>query len=74
MNYFSGVAIEYQKKVKKKVSNSVTNSLVREWGVPEDKVRCITEQLKFSEIQQANSDPSARAVFEECDVDPAVVD
>jgi hypothetical protein len=68
------VATEYQAKVRKKTSDTVVNSLVREWGVSEEKVRCVLGQLKFSQVQQANTDPAAQAVFNECGVDPSVVD
>jgi len=67
-------AAEYQAKVRKKTSDSVVNSLVREWGVSEEKVRCVLGQLRLSQIQQANTDPAAQAVFNECGVDPSVVD
>lgn len=66
-------AAEYQAKVQTKTRNSVVNSLVREWGVPEENVRCVLDQLKISQIQKANTDPAAQAVFKECGVDPAVV-
>lgn len=71
---FDKAAADYQDKVRKKTSDSVVNSLVREWGVSEEKVRCVLGQLKFSQIQQANTDPAAQAVFNECGVDPSVVD
>lgn len=67
-------AAEYQAKVRKKTSDSVVNSLVREWSVSEEQVRCVMAQLKFSQVQQANTDPAVKAVFNECGVDPSVVD
>ena len=73
-NGTDGAAAAYKEKVREKMSNSVVNSLVREWGVPEADVRCVLAQLKLSQIEQVQSDPAVRAVFEECGVDPAVAD
>ena len=66
---------DYQEKVSKKVSDSVVNSLVREWdGVSEEQVRCLLQDLGVMELEKANDDPEVKAVFEKCGIDPAVVD
>lgn len=66
-------AAAYQARVQNKVSDSVVNSLAREWAVSQEDVRCVLGRLKLSQIQRVNSDPDAQAVFEQCGVDPAVV-
>lgn len=68
-------AADYRKKVSKTVSNSVVNSLVREWEeVSEKQVRCLLDDLGVMQLEKANEDPEVKAVFEACGVDPAVVD
>lgn len=66
---------DYKEKVRKTVSNSVVNSLVREWdGVTEDQVRCLLDDVGVMRLQNVGEDPEVRAAFEKCGVDPAVVD
>ena len=65
-------AAEYKAKVDKQVSESVVNSLVREWGISDEQVRCLLGDLRPSQLERAGSDPAVRAVFDKCGVDPAV--
>jgi len=67
-------ADEYRAKVQSKMRDSAVNSLAREWSVPRENVRCVLGKVKISQVEQANTDPAVKAVFEECGVDPAVVD
>jgi hypothetical protein len=67
-------ALDYQEKVRRKTSDSVVKSLAKEWGVSEDKVRCLSEDLSITQYEYANSDPAVGAVFEKCGIDPAVVE
>lgn len=64
---------EYQEKVSAKVSESMVNSYVREWGISEDQARCVVTNIKTSELMRADSDPDVQARLKECGVDPAVV-
>ena len=65
-------AAAYQEKVNKTVSDSVTKSLAREWGVSEEKIICLRKDLRISQFEDPASDPEVVAVFEKCGVDPAV--
>jgi len=67
-------AAAYKAKVNKKVSDSVVNSLVREWGISETQAACLLADLRASQLGRANSDPAVQAVFESCGVDPSVTD
>jgi|SRR5210317_537471 hypothetical protein len=67
-------AEEYKAKVDKQVSESVVNSLVREWEISEEQVRCLLGDLRPSQLDRAGSDPAVAAVFDKCGVDPAVAD
>jgi hypothetical protein len=67
-------AAEYKAKVDKQVSESVVNSLAREWKIPEEQVRCLLGDLRPSQLERAGSDPAVAAVFDKCGVDPAVAD
>ena len=62
----------YKAKVGKQVSESVVNSLVREWGVSEEQARCLLGDLRASQLGRAASDPAVQEVFRRCDVDPTV--
>jgi len=62
----------YKAKVDKQVSESVVNSLVREWGVSEEQARCLLGDLRASQLGRAASDPAVQEVFRRCDVDPTV--
>ena len=68
------IAAEYEKKVHKKVSNSVVNSLAREWGVPNEKITCLLNDLRITQLQDPTSGPAVLEVFKKCGVDPAVAD
>ena len=64
----------YKAKVDKEVSDSVVNSLVREWGISEKQAKCLLGDLRASQLGRAGSDPAVQAVFEKCGVDPSVAD
>ena len=66
-------AAEYQEKVSAKVSDSMVNSFVREWGVSEDEARCVVSNIKTSELMRVETDPDVQARLKDCGVDPAVV-
>ena len=67
-------AAEYKAKVDKKVSESVVNSLAREWEISEEQARCLLGDLRPYQLESASSDPAVAAVFDKCGVDPAVAD
>ena len=66
-------AARYQTKVSDKVSDSMVNSFVREWGVTEDQARCVVSSIKTVELMRADTDPDVQAQLRKCGVDPAVV-
>ena len=66
-------ATAYKAKVDKQVSESVVNSMVREWGISEEQARCLLGDLRASQLGLAASDPTVEEVFRKCDVDPAAV-
>lgn len=68
----NGGAGAYKAKVGKQVSESVVNSLVREWGVSEEQARCLLGDLRASQLGRAASDPAVQEVFRRCDVDPTM--
>lgn len=63
----------YREKVKRRVSASVVSSFAREWNVSEPKVECVLADLKVTELDDAATDATVAAVFEECGVDPSFV-
>jgi hypothetical protein len=67
-------AERYREKVKKQVSGSVIRSFSREWNVPESKIECLLADLEVMQLEDAGSDADVAAVFEQCDVDPAVAE
>jgi len=67
-------ADSYKAKVDKQVSDSVVNSLVREWGISKKQAQCLLADLRASQLGRAGSDPAVQAVFEKCGVDPAAAD
>ena len=67
-------AAAYKAKVDKKVSDSVVNSLVREWGISKKQAQCLLADLRASQLGRAGTDPAVQAVFDKCGVDPSVAD
>lgn len=63
----------YQKKVSAKVSDSMVNSFVREWGITKDQAQCVVSSIETVELMRADSDPDVQARLRKCGVDPAVV-
>lgn len=67
-------AAQYRDEVRSKVSDSVANSLAREWNVSADKIRCLLGKVSVTRVESVLSDPEVMAAFEACDIDPMVVD
>ena len=64
---------EYKAKMGRKLSESIVNSLVREWeGVTEAQVRCLLDDLEVMQLEDADTDPAVAEVFRACGVDPSV--
>lgn len=64
---------DYRAKMGRKLSDSIVNSLVREWeGVTEAQVRCLLDDLEVMQLEDAESDPAVAEVFRACGVDPSV--
>ena len=70
---FEQYAAEYQKKVARKTSDVMVNSLSGAWGIPADDVRCVMKGVPIEKLEFALTDPEVQAVFEECGVDPEVI-
>ena len=66
-------AAEYKEKVNKRVKSAVVSGLAKEWNVDEDKVECVLESVKLSEMQEVDTNEEVQAVLKDCGVDPAVV-
>ena len=65
-------AAEYKARVDKTVSESVVNSLVREWNISEEQARCLLADHRASQLGRVGSDPAVQAAFEKCGVDTSV--
>jgi hypothetical protein len=63
----------YQEKVSRKVSDSVVNSFVREYGISEEEARCLVDDIGVADLGRAETDPEVQARIRACGVDPAVV-
>jgi len=69
----SDAVVEYKKKVSAKLSESMVNSFVRDFGITEDQARCLLSTITTSEMMRAETDPDVQARVRACDVDPAVL-
>lgn len=69
----SEMVTDYQEKVSAKVSDSMVNSFVRDWGISEDEAKCLLDDIGMADLMRAESDPEVQARVRECGVDPAVI-
>ena len=55
------------------LAESFVKSIASDWNISENEARCLLRDYRPSQLGRVGSDPEIQAVFEQCGVDPSVV-
>ncbi|MFW2404336.1 MAG: hypothetical protein ACN4GT_06175 [Gammaproteobacteria bacterium] len=66
-------AVEYQKKVSARVSDSMVKAFMSDLDITEEQARCLVRDVGASNLMRVETDADAQAQVRACGVDPALL-